>query len=160
MEDPMVDSVANSGADRRSLKNFMVRPRQQLRYSLALVTGCCLSVILFLMIVVFQMKQTINTLSLAYRLDPEIVVSVQGALSSAVYVALLLAAGVIGLAFIVGIRLSHRIYGPLVSINRFIEELAGGNYKSRMTLRKDDDLIEIRDSLNNLAESLEKRHSR
>lgn len=146
--------------NRRSIKNIMVRPKQQLRFSLALVTICCMSVILFLLVVVFQMKQTLATLALAYRLDVEVVTAIQGSLTSAVYVSLGLTAGVTALAFAVGIRLSHRIYGPIVAINRFIGSMEEGNYKSRMTLRKDDDLIEIKDALNKLAEALEKRHSR
>jgi signal transduction histidine kinase len=156
----MSQAATEDGANRRSVKNILVNPRRQLKFSLALVVGCSLSVILFLMVVVFQVKQTITTLGLAYRLDADVVGAIQSALTSAVYVSMLLAFGVTGLAFVIGIRLSHRIYGPIVAINRYIDSLTEGNYKARLTLRKDDDLTEIRDSLNKLAESLEKRNSR
>ncbi len=151
---------SQNGANRRSYKNIMVNPKQQLRFSLILVTGSCLSVILFLMVVVFQVKQTLTTLGVAYRLDPEVILAIQSALTSAVYVSILLAAGVTFLSVMVGIRLSHRIYGPVVSIKRHMAALSEGNYKARLTLRKHDDLLDIRDSLNALSEALEKRHSK
>jgi len=156
----MSEAEQQDGSNRRSFKNIMVNPKQQLRYSFVVVTGCCLSVILFLMVVVFQVKQTMTTLAVAYRLDSEVVTAIQAALTSAVYVSILLACGVTFLSVLVGIRLSHRIYGPVVSIKRHIGQLAGGDYKARLTLRKHDDLLDIRDSLNSLAEALEKRHSR
>lgn len=154
------ETAEQDGRNRRSFKNIMVNPKQQLRYSFVVVTGCCLSVIAFLMVVVFQVKQTMATLAVAYRLDTEVVTAIQSALTSAVYVSILLAVGVTFLSVLVGIRLSHRIYGPVVAIKRHIGALTEGDYKVRLTLRKHDDLLEIRDSLNQLAEALEQRHSR
>jgi signal transduction histidine kinase len=90
----------------------------------------------------------------------EIISAIQGSLSSATYVAFGLMILVTGLAFAVGVRLSHRIYGPIVPINRFIEALSSGEYTARIALRKGDDMIELKDALNRLAEALEKRHSR
>ena len=151
-------NVPEDASNRRSLKNILVNPKKQLRFSLILVTGSSLTVVLFLLVVVFQMKQTLLTLGIIYRFDLEIVTAMQSALTSAVYVSLLLTAMVTFLSVLVGIRLSHRIYGPMVAINRHLSELAGGDYKRRVTLRKDDDFLEIQDSLNALAEALEKRH--
>ena len=54
--------------------------------------------------------------------------------------------------------LTHRYYGPLVSIERFIEELSSGNYTSRVNIRNKDELQELAKKLNKLAEELEKRH--
>lgn len=55
------------------------------------------------------------------------------------------------------IRSSHRFYGPLVPIQRHIENLINGNYNSRLVLRQGDELTELRDSLNRLAEALGKK---
>lgn len=56
--------------------------------------------------------------------------------------------------------LTHRYYGPLVSIERFIDDLCKGNYGSRVTIRNKDELQELAQKLNNLAEELEKRHGK
>ena len=55
------------------------------------------------------------------------------------------------------LRLTHRIYGPLVSIKRFLNELKRGNFSARVNIRKDDDLQDLVKDLNELAESLDKR---
>lgn len=59
-----------------------------------------------------------------------------------------------GLAF----HLTHRYYGPLVSIERFLDELIRGNYQSRVTIRNTDELQDLVRKLNELASNLEKRH--
>ncbi len=54
-----------------------------------------------------------------------------------------------------GLRLSHRIGGPIVNIQRILEQAQRGDYKSRITLRSNDFLHEIADSVNLLLEKLE-----
>jgi signal transduction histidine kinase len=51
-------------------------------------------------------------------------------------------------------RLTHRFYGPIIAINRFISELKKGNYSARITLRQKDELQDVAKHLNELAESL------
>ena len=59
-----------------------------------------------------------------------------------------------------GVRLSNRIYGPLVPMLRHIQNLKQGIYSSRVVLRQNDELIELRDALNELAAALEARAHR
>lgn len=56
-------------------------------------------------------------------------------------------------------KLTHRYYGPLVSIHRFLKEIENENYAARVTIRKNDELQDLVVDLNNLAESLEKKYS-
>jgi len=60
-----------------------------------------------------------------------------------------------GFNFWYGVRLSHRIAGPIVQIKRVIEQASKGEYKSRIQLRSNDYLHEIGDELNLLLEKLE-----
>lgn len=53
---------------------------------------------------------------------------------------------------------THKVYGPLVSIERFIGELSEGDYSKRIRLRKKDDMQRLAGKLNDLAKSLEDRH--
>jgi signal transduction histidine kinase len=57
--------------------------------------------------------------------------------------------------FWIGLRLSHRFGGPMVNIQRILEQAQRGNYNSRITLRSKDYLHEIADSVNLLLEKLE-----
>ena len=60
-----------------------------------------------------------------------------------------------GFNFWYGVRLSHRIAGPMVQIKRVLEQAAKGEFKSRIQLRSNDYLHEISDELNRLLEKLE-----
>ena len=61
------------------------------------------------------------------------------------------------LLFLMVFILTHRYYGPLVSIDRFLRELKKGNYQARISLRKRDELQSLVRELNSLAESLEQK---
>ena len=55
-------------------------------------------------------------------------------------------------------RLTHRYYGPLVSIEKFVDRMTAGDYRSRVTIRKKDELVRLVNKLNLMAEHLEQRH--
>mgnify|MGYP001317693735 CR=1 FL=1 len=57
--------------------------------------------------------------------------------------------------FWICLRLSHRIGGPMINIQRILEQAQRGDYKVRITLRSKDFLHEIADSVNLLLEKLE-----
>jgi signal transduction histidine kinase len=65
-----------------------------------------------------------------------------------------------GFNFWYGVRLSHRIAGPMVQIKRVLEQAAKGEYKSRIQLRSHDYLHEISDELNLLLEKLESQQTK
>jgi len=58
--------------------------------------------------------------------------------------------------FWMGTRLSHKIVGPLVQIQRVLDKAINGNYKIRIQLRSGDLLHEIEHKVNTLLEKLEK----
>ncbi|MFZ3073101.1 MAG: HAMP domain-containing protein [Thermodesulfobacteriota bacterium] len=58
------------------------------------------------------------------------------------------------LVFIQTIFASHRVAGPVYRLEKALEELARGNYKERVRLRKGDEFVEIEQLVNTLAESL------
>ena len=60
--------------------------------------------------------------------------------------------------FYMAFKLTHKYYGPLVSIERFIKELSNGNYSARVRIRKSDELHELVKKLNILADQLEQKH--
>jgi hypothetical protein len=58
-----------------------------------------------------------------------------------------------------GIVLSHRFAGPLERLERELRRIIDeGHYRSRIRVRKQDDLKPIADTVNNLLDKLEVRH--
>ncbi len=61
------------------------------------------------------------------------------------------------LEFWIVFKLTHRYYGPLVSIERFVEEMTVGDYSKRVIIRRHDELHRLTGKLNAMAEALEHR---
>lgn len=66
--------------------------------------------------------------------------------------------GYVVLMLIIVFRLTHRYYGPLVAIERFVDQVTKGEYDSRVTIRNKDELQRLAAKLNVLAEKLSARH--
>jgi HAMP domain-containing protein len=64
----------------------------------------------------------------------------------------------IGIMFTIVFKLTHRYYGPLVSIERFVDQLTKGEYVARVTIRNKDELQRLAAKLNIMAGKLEARH--
>lgn len=54
---------------------------------------------------------------------------------------------------------SHRIAGPLPKIYRILGEIGGGNFDQRVTLRKGDELVDLANAINDMAQKLKERQS-
>ncbi len=57
----------------------------------------------------------------------------------------------------IGIRLTHKVAGPLVRINAALQQMATGDFNIHIKLRKGDSLVELADAINVLAEALRSR---
>jgi len=55
---------------------------------------------------------------------------------------------------LVSVRYTHEIYGPLVSIHRYLDEILGGRAPSPINLRESDQLKDLAGKLNLMAERL------
>ncbi len=60
--------------------------------------------------------------------------------------------------FAVVFRMTHRYYGPLVSIERFVSQISEGDYSRRVIIRRGDELQRLASQLNTMAARLERRH--
>ncbi|MGZ3650276.1 MAG: hypothetical protein ACXVB9_07160 [Bdellovibrionota bacterium] len=141
---------------KRSVRGFLVRPRQQLRSALLIVAVC----IFFELFMLVGFQSSLNsTFSQIAQTHPEIAAQLSDSTVSIfrmmiAYVALLGAS-----VLVVGIVLNHRVYGSLVPILRHVSSLKEQNFSSRVHLRATDELQELAGELNQLAETLEKRNS-
>lgn len=59
------------------------------------------------------------------------------------------------LTTLVSLLTSHKMTEPLMEMNRAAKEIAGGNFEKRVEIISDDELGQLADSFNHMAESLE-----
>jgi len=57
---------------------------------------------------------------------------------------------------IIGIYLSHKIAGPIVRMERFLDTIASGDFRARIVLRQGDELTGLANAMNRLQDSLKK----
>lgn len=57
----------------------------------------------------------------------------------------------------VGVRLTHKVAGPLVRIRAILSEMAKGNFNVHIRLRKGDALTDLAEDINRLADFLRSR---
>jgi len=93
-----------------------------------------------------------------YRPDLEqqtLLVSSLIAIATTLLIELLLS---IPIVFILGIRQSHRIVGPMGRLKRMIEAIGTGDFSQRIILRQGDALEDLAKSLNAMTEQLGQRY--
>jgi len=58
------------------------------------------------------------------------------------------------LVALIGIYLSHKIAGPILRMERFMDDMASGNFTGKLILRKGDELLTLAEGINRLTESM------
>lgn len=72
-----------------------------------------------------------------------------------------IAVGAIAIAgMAIFILLSHRIAGPLYRFEKTVKDIEAGDLTTRINLRKKDEIVTLKESLNVLVESMDKRIGR
>ena len=86
--------------------------------------------------------------------SPALMTSALIAVSLTLLVELLIA---IPLIFMLGIRQTHRVVGPMKRITQALKAIGAGDFSQRITLREGDALQELAHTINRMAEHLEAR---
>ncbi|MBI2104480.1 MAG: HAMP domain-containing protein [Candidatus Omnitrophica bacterium] len=63
----------------------------------------------------------------------------------------------IPLIFMLGIRQSHRVIGPMNRLKRALQAIGQGDFSQRVQLRQGDALEDLARSINKMVEQLQKR---
>ena len=143
---------------RRTPQGTLIRPRQQLRYAMMMICGGILVQTFLTAFVAYFINRSVTEITIIHGMDPNVSATITHSIIQAMVTMMVVACALGTGAILIGVKLSHRIYGPMIPFTRHIEELKAGNYTSRIRLRKTDDLVEIQEALNDLAESLEHKH--
>lgn len=145
---------------KRSVRSFLLEPFRQVKiglYFIGLTFGfTALLVGLFLQVMYDQHARTMQLLQMSdgstfwdLFANPIVLTGfLQIGIALILFFLITLATSIV---------LTHRIYGPLISIRRHIGRLKNGGFDSRVHIRDKDDLHALADDLNQLAEALQAR---
>jgi methyl-accepting chemotaxis protein len=67
---------------------------------------------------------------------------------------------VVPLIFYGALNFSHRIAGPLPKIYQALKDIGQGKFETRVTLRKKDELRELAETINQMAQKLKEREGK
>ena len=151
----------NEQAYKRNLKSTLIEPFKQIKFGLYIfgISIAFVSVCAYLFVNAFH-EQYEHVMGLFNVVDPNLrwdLVLNDVFKTNAIRVGILLT-GYIAVLFGIIFRLTHRYYGPLISINRFVEQIGAGDYTKRVKIRERDELHDLVEQLNAMADTLEKRH--
>lgn len=142
---------------KRKLRNYLVEPKFQIKFGLFFFGFGLFASTLTQFIVYLNYEKLSQQIGAAKHLSPadQVWITENG------QNVLLQQLGLLGLIFALicfgfGIVITHRVYGPLRKINRFVHHLAEGDYSGFLILRTNDELKELARNLNTLCDRLKK----
>ncbi len=140
---------------RRRLRNYLFRPRLQLRYALMFFFLASIGAGVAQLVSYRVLERILSEAGAsAAALAPVIDVTIRAELLRVVWILPIL--GIATAVFTVVVL--HIFVGPLVPISRHIRRLTEGDYDMHSQLRAEDEFVEVVDDLNKLSETLKARH--
>jgi HAMP domain-containing protein len=146
---------------RRNLKSTVIEPFKQIKFGLYVIgiSVAFVGICAFMFVSAFT-EQYQHVMGIFNVVDPNLkweLVTNDVFKTNAMKIGILFAAFIVVLFFVV-FKLTHRYYGPLVSIERFVDEFARGDYSKRAKIREKDELHSLVEKLNLMADQIERRH--
>ncbi|MDX9731188.1 MAG: hypothetical protein RBT63_05405 [Bdellovibrionales bacterium] len=146
------------GLRQRSMKNILLRPQFQLKYSFYFVGMTLVTMGTVFLLFLLSLDDMITTLAVRYSIEPEIIAAIQQSLKTATFTTISVAGLFGAISISLGIILTHRLVGPMIPIRRLIRQLEEGEYGKQGALRSKDDYQEVMSDLNLLSQKLAERH--
>jgi hypothetical protein len=148
------------GANRRSMRNFLLQPFLQVQLGLfsVLLSFAFAGVIAWLFYIHLNRFATV-VIQLTDAED-EVLKMLYSSLHD-MRVSILFAIGIfLFLNLIVSILFTHKMVGPTVAFRRIIRAMIDGDYGVQIKLRNGDAFVEVADELNELSRTLAERHKK
>lgn len=154
------ESPGNSSYS-RNFRTILIEPFKQIKLGLYVIslalTFVGLTSVLFVNAFHEQYQQVMGIFRVV---DPKVKWEL---LTNDIFVTNLVRIGILFLTFILALfvvifRTTHKYYGPLVSIDRFVHSIRDGDYTRRIVIRRGDELQNLVNNLNEMAASLERRY--
>ena len=133
---------------RRGFVSWFVEPYRQVKLGLIFLLLNFMFAVLTVGIFGYYVWDISQTLAIYFRLSSDQSAEILSKFQTPVYAGcFLMVVFVIG-SILVSVRYTHRIYGPLVSIHRFLDEYLEGETVQPLFLRESDQLQELAEKLN------------
>jgi signal transduction histidine kinase len=145
-------------AKRRTFRAYLVEPFKQIRFGLHVVSVSLLFAGIFAFLFLEAYKEQYEQVFALFQVAEQTEVLQNDIfLRNRAKIIFAILAFVAIMLFVV-VRRTHRMYGPMISMMRFVSELKRGNYAVRINVRQKDDFQSFVAELNALASELQKRH--
>lgn len=153
--------ATNDTRPRRNLGSLVIEPFKQIKFGLYVISislgFISISAGLFVIAFTEQYRHVMNIFNVIDPHQQWELVTNDVFKTNAIRIGIVFLLYIV-VMFLVVFRLTHRYYGPLVSISRFVEQMAQGEYDRRLGIRDKDELQDLVIKLNNMAAELEKKH--
>lgn len=150
-----------SSRQNRTLRTILIEPFKQLKLGVyVLMLSLAFVLITGLLVVNAFMEQYQHVMEIFQVVDPRFkweLVTNDVFETNVVRIVAVLVTYVVVL-FAVVFRATHKYYGPLVSIERFVQDISHGDYTRRVQVRRGDELHDLTLHLNEMAQILQERH--
>jgi nitrogen fixation/metabolism regulation signal transduction histidine kinase len=145
------------GQNRRSIFNIRFMKGTKLRLLFGTMTAGMLFSSAMLVNVIYSVNKTVARFHSSDLVIQSLLDEVCGVTTRALLMGLIFTLASAIMALLFGLLVSHRFYGPIVPLSRQLKEFAAGNFKTRVRLRPEDELLELAEAQNALGETLEKQ---
>ena len=138
---------------RRGYKSWFVEPYRQVKLGVMFLLLNMAFAGLMFGIFGYYVWDIYQTLAFYFRLSSDQSAEILQKFQTPIFAGGLLIVVFIAVSILLAVRYTHQIYGPLVSIHRFLDDYLQGAKVQNLVLRESDQLQELADKLNLLAET-------
>lgn len=143
----------NAAGRRRGFRSWFVEPYIQVKLGLVFLTVNFIFSALVLGVFGYYFWDVYQTLTFYFQLTSDQSAEIVSKLQTPIAVGAFLVLAFIISSILLAVRYTHRIYGPLVSIHRFLDSMLGSEEVTPLVLRESDQLQGLADKLNRFAAS-------
>ena len=144
--------MAKNAGRRGGVKSKLVEPYVQVRLGLMFVIVNLLFSVMIFSVMGWYVYDVFTALTTYFKLSGQESAFAIDKLQVPLAIVTVLVVGFVVTTFYVAVHYTHQIYGPMVNINRFLDEMLEGKQPSALKLRDGDQLQELASKLNQLAE--------
>lgn len=148
--------VTNKGR-RGGVRSKIVEPYFQIKLGLMFIVVNVIFSVLIAGVVYWVLSDIFAAVKTYFQLAGDDASLTMGKLSTPMLIIGTMVLGFVITTLYVAVHYTHKIYGPLVSINRFVDDMLEGRVPARLTLRDGDELQDLVVKLNTLAEKLKSK---
>lgn len=142
--------MSNDGKGRRGLRGRLVEPYLQVRFGLKFLLLNLVFAGLILLVFGYFFLDVYQTLAGYFQLSADQGAQILEKFHFPLYCGFGLVIAFVFATLALSVHSTHAIYGPLVSIHRFLDNLLNSGNFAPLALRESDQLVELADRLNQL----------